>query len=79
MKIIPFKQKGKEFLLQDELNLKHDLDGVQVSTEGVRVFVTERKRRLTIRVIDGATKAEGNVKDNKGLVLSKPMKVRQEV
>lgn len=81
MKIIPFKfkKRRKEYVLQDEFHLPEDLDGVQVASDLVRIFITEGRRRLTIKVIDEATKAEGDVKDDKGLVLSKAVKVRQEV
>ena len=81
MKIIPFKfkKRRKEYVLQDEFHLPEDLDGVQVASDLVRVFITEEGKWLRIKVIDEAARAEGDVKDGKGLVLSKSVKVRQEV
>lgn len=78
MKIISFKQKGKTYELLDELNLSENLHGVQVMNSAVRVFIRKRKKGLMIKVIDGAIKAEGDVKDDKGLVLFKSAKMREE-
>jgi len=78
VKIISFKQKGKTYELLDELNLSENLHGVQVMNSAVRVFIRKRKKGLMIKVIDGAIKAEGDVKDDKGLVLFKSAKMREE-
>ena len=79
MKIISFKQKGNTYELLDELNLPEGLHGVQVMNSAVRVFIRKRKKGLMIKVIDGAVKAEGDVRDDKGLVLSKSAKARGEM
>lgn len=79
MKVISFKQKGKTYELLDELKLSDGLHGVQVMNSAVRVFIRKRKKGLMIKVIDGAVKAEGDVKDDKGLVLFKSAKAEVEV
>ena len=79
MKVVSFKQKGNTYELLDELNLPEDLHGVQVMNSAVRVFIRKRRKGLMIKVIDGAIKAEGDVRDDKGLVLSKSAKAREEV